>query len=632
MLTHLEFRAAARGFAAAILLGTLSFAGCSSRPAPVHTGLQPLTEPERDYLVGVARRALEQYYRDGTELKVADLPPALRRFNKKVVFATFHLDGDTRGCYSAGEADVASNVVASTLRTVHDDRYYVKGLRGPKGKESTLRPEEVGQVRIELNILHNYERLGFTDPDSLRGEVEPGVHGVRLAKGKNGAYYLPYVAIEFEYDIAPYLRTLAQKAGLKPDDWQKGATLWRFESENFIEATGGGKALPLFRWNVLVSEVDARGLGLASERAGTFAKAIAQDATPYAAWHPKKKQPTGPAQGWLLARAASLWPDLLSRRSAPAPGLAEGTAEASGAASASTDPRPVAPNDKSPVRPINAITTKTLTLPSTPKTPFPPTSSKSPSAVPDARATHAAYTCLAHLRQSPPALQPARRACDEVVSLQEAGRFPSTVRAPGSSWEREQQEAVAAVRALCAFAQLAASPTHLTFARTIFDRALGDYGERVGALGELVVAAMALHAADPAGGFLARARTLGERLLALQLPADRVPTTDQQGTLNLDRVPTSADTARAAHAFALLAAAGEAKFRTPALDAARFTLNLQYRPESAFPFPQLPRYLGGVRTDLHHVAADLESTLEAAEAWRAVNTLLGASPAPPSGR
>ena len=55
---------------------------------------------------------------------------------------------------------------------------------------------------------------------------------------------------------------------------------------------------------------------------------------------------------------------------------------------------------------------------------------------------------------------------------------------------------------------------------------------------------------------------------------------------------------------------------------ARFVLEQQYREESAFAFPHVARYLGGVRTDVHHVTAGLAETLEAMDAWLAARDLL----------
>ena len=57
-------------------------------------------------------------------------------------------------------------------------------------------------------------------------------------------------------------------------------------------------------------------------------------------------------------------------------------------------------------------------------------------------------------------------------------------------------------------------------------------------------------------------------------------------------------------------------------DADRFVLEQQYREESAFAFPHVARYLGGVRTDVHHVTAGLAETLEAMDAWLAARDLL----------
>jgi uncharacterized protein (TIGR00296 family) len=520
-----------------------------------------MSDEERAYLMSVARRALGTYFESGRELEVTDVPRSLRRFDKRVVFATFHMDGDTRGCISASEKDIGTNVVKAVIRTAHDDRYSVKDAPPRNGKPVTLRNDEVSKVRIELNVLGNYDRLAFNDADSLRGEVEPGVHGVRLAQGKNSAYYLPYVGIEFEYDIVPYLRTLAHKAKLKPDAWQKKAALWRFESVNFVEGEPG-RAIPLYRWNTPTPAPTLAELDAAISRATAFVETTLRDPTTELGWHPKRKKGLGEAAPWQRARAATVLRS--ATRSASAPPT------------------------------TRAVDTKGAGL-----------------------AMTLAWRCAGGSNQS---------SCDELAGLVDpSGRLAPAARTRLDSWEREHHDVVATLRALAAQKDNARWGAA---AQTMLLRAIEDYGARAPAWAELATAALALRAADPRGPWLEHARTFGSRVLAMQLRSDTAPTPDQRGALLLGQVPSTADAARAALAFARLAMAGAPSYRGPALDAARFLLSMQYRPDNAFAFPDIPRYLGGVRPNLHHVSAHTDSTLDALEAWGALAELLRSAPAP----
>jgi AMMECR1 domain-containing protein len=502
--------------------------------------------------VGIARQALRQYFLDGGEIRAPELSPSLRRFDRRVVFLTIHVDGETRGCHSAARSSLGTNVVRATIRTVQDDRYVLKGVRGPDGKPVTIRPEEIDRARLELNIVGPYERLPYSDADSLRGEIEPGVHGVRLAKGQSGAFYLPYVQIEFEYDILPYLRTLASKSRLKPDEW-KTSTLWRFPAENFVEAFPGGPALPLFRWNVLVPRIDAGTLDAATRRATAFIKGLRQGTALRLGYHPKRKKHLDEAPRWLVVRAV------------------QALRAAGDTATASDVEKGV-----------------------------------SPAPLPDlARA----------------GVFPSLEVAEAVAGRVRDGAFPPELCLPGTPWEREHEAPLATAEGLAALARGARKGELLATSRQILERAAAEYGDRSQALADLIAAAAALHQAGAPGDWLARARTWGERLLAFQWSS--APWPDHRGALHLDRVPAARDAARAALAFARLAAGGEERFRTPALESARFVLNLQYREDNAFAFPHIERYRGGVRADLHHVAANLEETLDALAAWSAARALLG---------
>ena len=628
-------------------------AGCA-REAPAPRAPFALTHDERGYLMQLARRALDQYFRDGTEHEPTDAPASLRKHHKRVVFATYHVDGDTRGCYSANEAGLAANVVKAVVRTAHDDRYVVKGIKGPRGKPVTLRPEEVARVRLELNVLGNYERLAFNDADSLRGEIEPGVHGVKLAQGRSGAYYLPYVGIEFEYDVVPYMRTLAQKAKLPPDAWTKTATLWRFEADNFVEdGPGSGQALVLYRWNALAPEATKGTLREAVERASTWVVKTVAEPKSSLGWHPKRKRGTGEAPEWLVARALVVAETPRDRRSIPAQLIKAanwsflappGAKTRKPVKSAETLNPPIPSNRANPsIPPKTPLSGEALKaaiasaranpLPKGAATPTPAAGQPltRPLATPPAAlpvAAKLAFECLGAPAVGRSATAPlSRRACATLATLVRAdGTLEPASRAPFTAWQREHLDVLAVVRALAALPSGArpgrGAARGIDVAKTLYLAAEKTYAGRIHAAADLAVAALILRGADPDGDWLVRARGHGERLLPLQFTAESAPTPDQVGALLLEGAPTTSDVARAGFAFAMLVSAGEGRFRAPAMLAARFLLTLQYRSENAFAFPEVPRYFGGVRADLHHVAASLESTLDAIEAWRALAAVL----------
>jgi AMMECR1 domain-containing protein len=46
---------------------------------------------------------------------------------------------------------------------------------------------------------------------------------------------LPQVATERKWDSEKFIAQTCHKAGLPPDAWRHGATVWRFEAEVFAE-------------------------------------------------------------------------------------------------------------------------------------------------------------------------------------------------------------------------------------------------------------------------------------------------------------------------------------------------------------------------------------------------------------
>lgn len=596
----------------------LVLATACSKPPTHRRGPAPLTDAERRYLTGLSRRALRTYLTRGRVLRASDVPPALHRFDRRVVFLTFHLEGETRGCTAASRSDIGTNVVRATVSTVRDSRYVRKGVRAPDGSPVTLRPTDVDRVRLEINLLGRFERLYYRDADSLRGEIDPGVHGIRIRKGRKGAYYLPYVAIEFEYDTLPLLRTLSRKAKLKFDDWKK-AGLWRFEVENFVEEKPGGRALPLWRWNVLVHRMDVADLERALSRARGFLRTLAQRPHLALGYQPKWKRWERAAPRWIALRTAEVLAYAAGNDPATWAVVNRLLGDASPAGKAAGVAAPGGKRPSAAARRLDArIRAKLARRRGLRGAMAPP-----PPAMAAGEAGRLAAELLARLMRHrrlgrKTDLARARDLADRIERLTPGGAVtPGTL----ASWEREHEEALLVTRALARWVARGGTARLLKHARAIFERTATEHAGRVDALPELIRTALVLHRAHADASLLRRARAWGERLLAIQLPAT-TPDQDWRGGLNLERIPAARDGARAALAFAALAAAGEARFRQPAFAAARFVLNLQYRDESAFAFPHLDRYLGGVRLDLYRVRANLEATLAAAEAWNAVKALL----------
>ena len=88
---------------------------------------------------------------------------------------------------------------------------------------------ELADISIELSLLG--PAIAVTSLD----EIEIGRDGLIVEWAVSAGSLLPQVATECRWDPRTFVEHTCRKAGLRPDDWQHGAELWRFEAEVFGE-------------------------------------------------------------------------------------------------------------------------------------------------------------------------------------------------------------------------------------------------------------------------------------------------------------------------------------------------------------------------------------------------------------
>jgi len=135
-------------------------------------------------------------------------------------FVSLHKRGQLRGCIGHVEADepLARVVPRCAVAAASADPRF-----------PPVASEELSDISIELSIL------GALEPMTTSVEVEIGRHGLVVEKGWNRGLLLPQVATEWNWDRERFVAETCRKAGLPPDAWTRGATLWRFEAEVFAE-------------------------------------------------------------------------------------------------------------------------------------------------------------------------------------------------------------------------------------------------------------------------------------------------------------------------------------------------------------------------------------------------------------
>ena len=180
-----------------------------------------IVDTDRRRLLRIAREAIATHVAGSTpvvDVEVEAVHGGLSRLSG--AFVTLHMHGELRGCIGHIQADrplarvIAECAVAASSA---DPRFH------PVGRS------ELADVDIELSILGPLEAVADLDA------IEIGRDGLVVERGGKRGLLLPQVATEWNWDRKTFVEQTCHKAGLPPNAWQHGATLWKFEAEVFGE-------------------------------------------------------------------------------------------------------------------------------------------------------------------------------------------------------------------------------------------------------------------------------------------------------------------------------------------------------------------------------------------------------------
>jgi AmmeMemoRadiSam system protein A len=175
-----------------------------------------LDAEERKALLGIARRALEGYVREG---KVPREAPEGKLGAPGAAFVTLTKRGRLRGCIGYTEP------VAPLFRVVQECAV-AAATEDPRFPP--VSPKEIPELHVEISVL---TPLFPIRPE----EVEVGRHGLLVTQGRMRGLLLPQVPVEQGWDRETFLDQTCGKAGLPPSAWRHGATLQGFTAEVFGE-------------------------------------------------------------------------------------------------------------------------------------------------------------------------------------------------------------------------------------------------------------------------------------------------------------------------------------------------------------------------------------------------------------
>lgn len=186
-----------------------------------------MNKVEQDFLLKLARRAIEYYLDHKSQLTIPDSDlPSKEFLIKQPCFVTLTKDGQLRGCVGHLEPiqplykDVIENAIAAAF---FDSRFW------PMGKE------ELTQIKIEISILSLPKKLSFKNLNDLIKSLSETKPGVIIQRGINKATFLPQVWDELA-EPEEFLSDLCLKAGLDSKDWQsKKIVISSYSVEAFKE-------------------------------------------------------------------------------------------------------------------------------------------------------------------------------------------------------------------------------------------------------------------------------------------------------------------------------------------------------------------------------------------------------------
>lgn len=181
--------------------------------------MSQLSKEDRRELLEVARQAIGGVVR-GQHTSHAK-PDSSSLKTPAGAFVTLRHHQRLRGCVGQPFAlDPLSETVArcAVLAATSDERF------------SPISAEELAELEIEISVL--------SAPAPVAAEqVEIGVHGLLVHRGRSRGLLLPQVATEHGWTRERFLAETCEKAGLPPDAWKSPDTiLYAFTAEIFSEA------------------------------------------------------------------------------------------------------------------------------------------------------------------------------------------------------------------------------------------------------------------------------------------------------------------------------------------------------------------------------------------------------------
>ena len=176
---------------------------------------ESITEEQGLRLIQVARRTiaaklgvLVEADKVVPDRDLAD--PAFRE--KRGTFVTLKINNQLRGCMGCltPSETILEGIQRNAINAAFNDPRF-----------PALTPVEFDRAEIDISILTSPRDLEYTDDNDLLEKLRPNIDGVIINKGPARATFLPQVWKQLPR-TEDFLAHLCRKAGLSPDEWNKG--------------------------------------------------------------------------------------------------------------------------------------------------------------------------------------------------------------------------------------------------------------------------------------------------------------------------------------------------------------------------------------------------------------------------
>jgi len=195
-----------------------------------------LSLEEGEFLVKLARKAVEEYLKNRSRIKVPN-ETSEKLLRKCGVFVTINSvkkgKKELRGCigFPYPTTPLAEAVIDAAISSAtQDPRFYPVSLN------------ELDSLVFEVSVLTPPQKVNVEKPSEYPSKIKVGEDGLIVERGVFKGLLLPQVPIEWKWDEEEFLCQCCVKAGLPPDCWlMENTKIYKFQAIIFEEEKPKGE-------------------------------------------------------------------------------------------------------------------------------------------------------------------------------------------------------------------------------------------------------------------------------------------------------------------------------------------------------------------------------------------------------